>query len=410
MNEAFSLIHFRKGMVGNMDIKKNILDIIPEVIRIRREFHAHPELSGKEVETNKRICRYLDEYGIEYKSGYAGYGVVGIIRGGEKGKTVGIRADIDALPIYEDNNLEYKSVNEGIMHACGHDAHTAILLGTAMILKGMERHLKGNVKLFFQPQEEAIGGAEQMIKEGCLDNPKTDHVIGLHVMPNVPTGKVELRYGKLNGNTGNVKITVKGKSGHAAYPDTAVDAIVIAAHIITALQTMVSRNISPLKSVVLTIGKINGGEKSNIIAKEVVLSGTLRALDTQTRNKAKEFIKKISENVAIGLGGNAEVDFKDGYIELINDDNVMKIVEETANEVVGRENIVYKEFPSLGGEDFSYFTDRVPSAFFHLGCGNEELKINAPLHSDKFALDEDCLKTGIEMEVRTVLKLLSRDL
>ena len=203
---------------------------------------------------------------------------------------------------------------------------------------------------------------------------------------------------------------MRGKSGNEAYPDTAVDAIVIAAQIINALQTMVSRNISPLNPVVLTIGKINGGEKNNVIAKEVVLSGTLRSLDTQTRNKAKEFIKKISESIAVGLGGSAEVDFEDGYIALINDDNVMKVVEETAIEVVGKENIVYKEYPSLGGEDFSYFSDRVPSAFFHLGCGNEELNITAPLHSDKFALDEDCLKIGIEMEVRTVLKLLGNDL
>lgn len=392
-----------------MDVEKSILDIIPEVIRVRREFHAHPELSGKEIETNKRICRYLDEYGIEYKSGYAGYGVVGIIRGAEGGKTVGIRADIDALPLYENNDLEYKSVNEGVMHACGHDAHTAIMLGTAIILKKMGHELRGNVKLFFQPEEETIGGAERMINEGCLDDPRTDHAIGLHVMPNVPIGKVELRYGKLNGNAGNVKIIAKGKSGHAAYPETAVDAIVIAAHIITALQTMVSRNISPLNSVVLTIGKISGGEKNNIIAKEVVLSGTLRALDTQTRNKAKEFMKRIAENVATGLGGSAEVNFEDGYIALINDDNVMKVIEETAIEVVGKENILYKEFPSLGGEDFSYFADRIPSAFFHLGCGNEELKTTAPLHSDKFVLDEDCLKTGIEMEVRTVLKLLGQN-
>lgn len=392
-----------------MDMKKNILDIIPEVIRIRREFHAYPELSGKEIETSKRICRYLDKYGIEYKSGYAGNGVVGIIRGAKEGKTVGIRADIDALPICENNDLEYKSINEGVMHACGHDAHTAIMLGSAIILKNMEKELRGNVKFFFQPQEEAIGGAEPMIKEGCLDNPKTDHAIGLHVMPNIPTGKVELKYGKLNGNTGSVEIIAKGKSGHAAYPETAVDAIVIAAHIITALQTLVSRNISPLNSVVLTFGKIKGGEKNNIIAKEVVLSGTLRTLDTKTRNKAKELIKRIAENVAMGLGGRADVNFQDGYIELINDDYVMKVVEETAIEVVGEENILYKEFPSLGGEDFSYFADRIPSAFFHLGCGNEELKTTAPLHSDKFVLDEDCIKTGIEMEVRTVLKLLAQN-
>lgn len=384
-------------------------EVLKEVISIRRELHSNPELSGQEIETNKRIIRVLDKYGIEYKSGYAGYGIVANITGNKEGKTVAIRADIDALPVNENNTLEFKSKNQGVMHACGHDAHTSIMLGAGIVLKKMQDQLDGNVKLLFQPAEEAIGGAERMVQEGCLENPKVDYAIGLHVMPNVPTGKIELRYGQLNGNTGNVKIICRGKSGHAAYPDTSVDAIVMAANIINALQTMVSRNISPLNSVVLTFGKISGGEKSNIIAKDVELIGTLRALDTKTREKAKKLIKRIAENVAIALGGTADVIFNDGYIALINTDSVVKVVEDTAADVVGNDNILHKEFPSLGGEDFSYIADKVPSAFFHLGCGNKIKGSTEPLHSDKFILDEDCIKIGIEMEVKTVLNLLKQN-
>ncbi len=390
-----------------MDIKEKIKEILPLTIEARRKFHENPELSTKEVETGKTICEYLDQYGIEYKTGVADTGIVAIIRGKKDGKTVALRADIDALPVNEVNDLPYCSKNEGVMHACGHDAHTAIMLSSAIILKSMEDELCGNVKFFFQPAEEAVGGAERMIKDGCLENPTVSNAIGLHVMPNIPVGKVELKRNKLNGNSGSVKITVKGKQGHAAYPDTAIDAVVIASYVVTALQTLVSRNTSPLNSIVLTFGMIHGGEKSNIIAKEVVLTGTLRALDTQSREKAKETIERIAKNTAISMGGDADIEFKDGYIALINDDNVMDIVEDIAKEVVGKDNIVYKEFPSLGGEDFSYFSDVIPSAFFHLGCGNPSIGACEPLHNDKFLLDEDCMAIGVEIEVKTILKLLS---
>lgn len=386
-----------------MDIKKKIEEIFDELISIRRDFHQHPELSGQEFRTGKKICEYLDAWNIEYETGIAETGIVGIIRG-KQGKTIGIRADIDALPIQEPETLEFHSINDGVMHACGHDVHTTILLGAAKVLKSMEDELEGHVKLFFQPAEEAIGGAERMIKDGCLKNPDVDHVIGLHVMPLIPTGKVEVKYGKLNGNSGSVRIIVNGASGHAAYPDQSTDAIVMASAIVSNLQTVISRNTSPLNSVVLTFGKINGGQKANIITDKVVLEGTLRALDTPSRTFAKKRIKEMAESVAEGFGGSAEVIFKDGYVALINDKYVTDVVLGAATSIVGEENILFKEHPSMGGEDFSYFTEVVPSSFFHLGCGKEEN--NFPLHSKHMIIDENCMKIGIEVEVKAVLDLL----
>lgn len=390
-----------------MDIKKIVDDMFDQLVEIRRDFHKYPELSGKEYRTGDKICEYLDSWGIEYERGIANTGIVGIIRGKKgPGKTIGVRADIDALPINEVADYGYCSVNEGVMHACGHDVHTTVLLGMGKILKDMEDEIEGNVKLFFQPAEEAIGGAERMIKEGCLENPKVDHAIGLHVMPNVPVGMVELKYGKMNANSGSVNIKIHGKSGHAAYPERSIDAIVIAGQVITSLQTLVSRNVSPLTSVVLTFGKISGGTKSNIITDEVVLNGTLRALDTTSRTEAKERIKAIAESVAAGMGGSADVVFNDGYIALINDDEVLGKIDETAKRLLGDDKIMYKEFPSMGGEDFSYFTDAIPSAFYHLGGGNIDKGIVEPLHNKNFRVDEECLRIGVLMQVESVLELL----
>ncbi len=392
---------------NDVNIKELVQNMNQELLEIRRDLHKYPELSGKELRTGKKICEYLDAWDIEYEYGIAETGIVGLIRGGlGDGKTVAIRADIDALPIHEEGEIDFCSTNKGVMHACGHDAHTTILLGLAKAMKSMQSQFAGNVKLLFQPAEEAIGGADRMIKEGCLENPKVDYAIGLHVMPNVPTGKVELKYGKLNGNSGSVKIEVRGESGHAAYPDKSIDAIVMASSIVSNLQTLVSRNVSPLNSVVLTFGKITGGEKANIITDRVYLEGTLRALDTESRTKAKSEIERIVSNTAKAFGGDAITTFKDGYVALINDDAVVDVMKEVAINTVGENNILYKEFPSMGGEDFSYFTEKVPSAFYHLGCMNEMKGMTFPLHSKHFMLDEDCLAIGVEMQVNAVLSLL----
>lgn len=393
-----------------MDIQNRVNEIYQELVDIRRDFHRNPELSQSEFRTQRKIQDYLNDWNIENYV-CAETGVVGIIKGKKSGKTIGIRGDIDALPINEKSNASYCSLNEGVMHACGHDAHTTILLGVAKIMKELadsEESFQGNVKLFFQPAEETIGGGKRMVHEGCMINPAVDYVLGLHVMPYIDAGKVELKYGKLNASTDTIKITLKGKQAHGAYPDNGIDAIAMSGSVITALQTIVSRNISPLNSVVISLGKISGGVKDNVIADEVNISGTLRALDDDTRAFVKQRIKNIVENTAFAFGGEGSVDFHDGYQALINNDEVVDVIKENAEKVLGKENIVFKEFPSLGAEDFSYFSDVVKGAFFHLGCGNRTKGITSSIHTETFDIDEECLKVGVLLQVNNILSLMSK--
>lgn len=391
-----------------MDIEKKVTEIFDELVKIRRDFHMNPELSQKEFRTQKKIQSYLNEWGIENYS-IAETGVIGLIKGKNLGKTIGIRADIDALPILEKSTHSYCSINEGVMHACGHDAHTTILLGIAKIMKEIadsKDSINGNVKLLFQPAEESIGGAKRMVQEGCMLNPTVDYVLGLHVMPYIDAGMVELKHGKLNASTDSIKITLKGKSAHGAYPDKGIDAIAMAGSVITSLQTIVSRNISPLNSVVISLGKISGGVKTNVIADEVIISGTLRTLDDGTRNFVKQRIEEIVINTANAHGGKGLVHFYEGYKALINNDEVVDVVKENAEKLLGKENVVHKEFPSLGAEDFSYFLDEAKGAFFHLGCGNKEKGITSLIHTETFDIDEECLKVGVQLQVKNILTLL----
>lgn len=393
-----------------MDIQNRISEIYEEIVDVRRDFHKNPELSQQEFRTQKKIEEYLNLWGIE-NFRCAETGVVGIIRGRQAGTTVGLRGDIDALPINEKSNASYCSINPGAMHACGHDAHTSILLGVGKIMKEVadsDESFCGNVKLFFQPAEETIGGGKRMVEEGCMINPDVDYMLGLHVMPYIDAGKVELKYGKLNASTDTIKIKINGKSAHGAYPDKGTDAIVIAGNIITSLQTIVSRNISPLNSVVISLGKISGGVKDNVISDEVEMSGTLRALDDDTRNFVKKRIEDMVTNTAAAYGGTAYVNFSEGYQALINNDEVVDVIKENAEKVLGKENIVFKEFPSLGAEDFSYFSDVAKGAFFHLGCGDSKNGIDSPIHTECFDIDEKCLKIGIQLQVENILTLLNK--
>ena len=387
-----------------MNLEKRIEEIYKEIRDIRRDIHQHPELGEEEFRTNKIIRNFLDENNIENYT-CAKTGVVGIIRGKNKGNTVGVRADIDALPIEEETNLEYKSVYKGKMHACGHDAHTSILLGVGKILKEMENRLRGNVKLFFQPAEETVGGALPMIKEGCMENPKVDYVLGLHVFPNLETGYVGVKYNKMNASTDEFKIKIKGVPGHGAYPHNSTDAIVIAGHVITAIQSYISRSVSPLKSVVFSIGTINGGTGGNIIAEKVEMVGTMRTLDEEQRKNTKERIDKLIKSICVGYGGEGEIEFFEGYKALINNDDVVKIVERNSRKILGDDKVIVGDNPSMGAEDFSYFAEIAKGAFFSLGCGNKEKGIVYNGHHPKFQIDEECLKIGIRVQIENILTL-----
>lgn len=381
-------------------------DIKDELVEIRRDFHMNPELSGCEFRTMNKICEYLDSWGVEYSKGIAETGIVAIVRGNKNGKTIGIRADMDALPIKEENDVSYKSSVDGTMHACGHDAHITIALGAAKILKSMESQLNGNVKFFFQPAEETTGGAERMIYEGCLKNPDVDYVIGLHVDSSINTGKISMKYGKMMASSDEVKIIVRGKSTHGASPHDGIDTILISSNLVLSLQAIISRNLSPSNSAVFTIGSIHGGTKGNIIPDEVIMTGILRTLDNDTRVYIKNRIKETVENVSIGLGGEGKVIFRESYGALINDNSTVNIVRNVAVKSLGDENVILNEFPSMGTEDFSYFSQSVKSCFYNLGCRNETKKTTFPLHSSHFDLDEECLKTGVLLQVENSLELL----
>lgn len=389
-----------------MEIKDMVDEIFDELVEIRRDFHMYPELSQEEFRTSEQICKYLDSWGIEYDKNVADTGVVAIIRGPEGGKTVGARADIDALPIVEINDLAYKSKNPGVMHACGHDIHTTIHLGVAKILKSMEKDLRGSVKIFFQPAEETIGGADRMIQEGYMENPKVDSILSLHVLPSIDAGHIQLKYGKMNAATNEFTIRVKGLSGHAAYPESSIDPIVIAAQIVIGLQTIVSRNTSPVDSVVISLGQIHGGTKNNVIPGEVILSGTLRTLDEATRVFSKKRIEEVVENTAIAHGGTAWVEYEEGYPALINDDGVTEVLKGVAEELLGPDKVSVKDLPSMGADDFSYFLNEARGVYYYLGSGNQAKGNTAPIHNDKFMVDEQCIKTGVLLQVVTMLKLM----
>ncbi|KJF27444.1 peptidase M20 [Clostridium aceticum] len=376
------------------------------LVKVRRDFHKNPELSTAEFRTHKRIVKYLKEMGIDTITGVANTAVLGIIGGKIPGKTVAIRADMDALPIEDKKDASYKSKVLGSMHACGHDAHMAILLGTAKVLKEMEEKIVGTVKLFFQPAEETVGGAKPMIEAGVMENPKVDAVLGLHVTPEIPVGQIGVRYGQMNASSDSIKITIYGASTHGAYPHEGIDAIAVAGQVIVALQTIISRNIDPRDSAVVTIGRIQGGTQGNIVANKVEMVGTVRTLNPETRDKVINKIREITEQVSTAMGAKGELMREEGYTALINDDNIVRIVEENGRKLLGTENVKAIKSPSLGVEDFAYFLEKAPGAFYRLGCGNAKRGIVHPGHSNLFDIDEDCLHIGVALQTENVLKIL----
>lgn len=387
-------------------MKKRVDELFDELVAIRRDFHKYPELSEKEYRTSSKISEHLTKWNIDHIKNIAETGLVAIIRGKKKGITVAARADIDALPVEEENDLYFKSQNKGVMHACGHDVHTTIHLGVAKILKEMEDDLEGNVKIIFQPAEETIGGAKRMIEEGVLKNPDVSYTLGLHLVPYIDAGNVELKYGPFNAATNEFSIKIYGKSSHAAYPEESIDPIVIAGYIVTALQSLVSRNTSPLNSVVLTLGQIHGGIKNNIIAKEVNISGTLRTLDSDTRIFLKNRIKEIVKSTAKAHGARGFVEFDEGYPPLINNNEVVDVLKKTAEDTLGKNKVTFKEYPSMGADDFSFFCQENNSAYYNLGCGNKSKGWTSSIHKSTFMVDEECIRTGVILQVNTLLRLL----
>ena len=371
------------------------------IVNIRRKLHRIPERGFDLFKTQKVVMDALDEIGIPYTTERTW--VIGLIEGKLPGGVVALRADMDALPIDEPQGCPFASEHPGMMHACGHDAHTAMVLGAAKVLAGMKDQLHGSVKLLFQPAEETDGGAEPMVQAGAMENPHVDRVYGLHVMPRLPVGVVECRAGTLNASTDTVLITVNGKAGHGAYPESSVDAIVCAAQMVTALQTLVSRNLSPLASAVLTFGVIEGGTAQNIICDKVALRGTLRTANSEIRAMMKQRIAEVASGVASAMGCTADVNVIPGYAALVNNDAEAARVARIGARLFGGENMLEKKEPSMGGEDFSFFSDCAPGAFFHIGCSAVDKEDPAPLHSKDFDLDENCLTVGTLMHVALAL-------
>ena len=379
------------------EIKQIAVTIHSKVIKNRRYLHAHPELSFNEYGTSAFIKAKLDEMQIAWKE-MAGTGIVGIIEGKKTSdKVVALRADIDALPITEASGIDYASKNDGVMHACGHDVHTSSLLGVAQILQSIKSKFGGTIKLIFQPGEEQLpGGASIMIKEGVLENPKPHAVIGLHVLPSLECGKIAMRKGKQMASMDEINITVRGKGGHGAQPHQNIDPVVISAHIIIALQQIVSRIANPTTPTVLSFGKIIANGAVNIIPDEVYIEGTFRTLDETWRNDAHKRMKKMAEDIAESMGGSCEFIIKRGYPFLVNNDALTESVQNFSQEYLGKENVIEADI-WLAAEDFSYYSQNADSCFYLLGVGNKNKKITSALHTPTFNVDEDVLSisTGL---------------
>lgn len=376
-------------------IKELAEQIKDQVIGFREHLHAHPELSFKEFETSTFVEAQLRSFGIHQIEKKAGTGFAVLIEGKNPSKrVVALRADMDALPIEEANEVPYKSKNQGVMHACGHDVHTSSLLGTARILHELREKFEGTVKLFFQPGEEIIpGGASLMIKDKALENPRPQAILGQHVMPSIPAGKVGFRKGMYMASADELYLTVKGKGGHGAMPESVIDPVLITAHIIVALQQIVSRNANPKTPTVLSFGKIIANGATNIIPNEVKVEGTFRTLDEEWRSKANKQMVRLAEGIAEAMGGSVDFEVRRGFPFLHNDPELTERALHAARDYMGEENVVDLDI-WMAAEDFSNYAQEIDGCFYRLGTGNEEKGITSGVHTPTFDIDEDALEIG----------------
>ncbi len=390
-----------------MDITVAAKSVHQEVVRWRQDLHRIPEIGFDLEQTSAYVQARLAEMNIFYTTA-AKTGVIGLIEGGSPGPTLALRADMDALPIKEETGLPFASENEN-MHACGHDAHTAMLLGTAKILSAISKNLKGSVKLLFQPGEEGHGGAKKMIADGCLENPQVDAVVGLHVgqiFPEVGTGQIGICEGPILAAATAFEVEIKGKSTHGALPHLGVDAITVSAEIITSLQKIVSREIDPLGAAVLTVGKIKGGEAINIVTPRVKFGGDFRTLSENDRSYITARLEEICTSLSRAHRAEAKVKILGGYPSTVNDPTIVDKVTGAAEEIIGLDNIIKIKKPNMGTEDMSLYLEKVPGAFFVLGTGNPEKGITYPHHNSKFDLDEDVLWIGPALFAKIALDYL----
>lgn len=373
----------------------DIPGILPQVIQMRRHIHMHPELSCEERETTAYICNVFRGNGISYTVLPQNSGVVAQVGNGER--AIGIRAELDALPIEELTGLPYASVNPGVMHACGHDMHLAAAIGFLLLLKPYEDQLPFAVKVFCQPAEETVGGAEQMIKLGCMKDPAVDTVFGFHIDPSHPAGTAAYLPGAMNAAVTDFELSIHGKSCHGARPQQGVDAIVAAAGVISALQTIPARRFAPTTPVVVTVGTVNGGTASNIVAGEVNMSGTLRTLDMAAMHKLKEDVRQVCEQTAQGYGAKASLTYTTSYPVLHNAPALTERTFAKVRTLLGEDKVVRMDAPSLGADDFAFFCQAADSCYFNIGCGGKDQKDGQILHSPYLAPDESCLETALNI-------------
>ncbi|RLE56191.1 MAG: amidohydrolase [Candidatus Methanomethylicota archaeon] len=377
-------------------ILRQALDLREMVVNFRREFHMYPELAYQEKRTSNFVSKKLEEWGFEVHTGIAETGVLGVLRCSNDGRVVALRADMDALPIQEENDVPYKSKIPGVMHACGHDAHTAMLLTAAKILANHRDKLLGTVKLIFQPAEEGGNGAKRMIDEGVLKDPDVEAIFGLHVWNSLDAGKVGLKEGPLLASTGRFEIEVEGSGGHGASPHLTIDPIVISASIILNLQTIISRSLDPLESGVVSVCSVHSGTAFNVIPNKASLIGTYRALTFNVRDLIKKRIEEISKNVSSAFNAKCNVKLIDGVPPTVNEPRATRMARKVAEYVVGSNNVIEVK-PTMGGEDFSFYLENVPGAFLELGTRNEKKGITAPHHNSRFDIDESALPYGVAL-------------
>ena len=386
--------------MGN--IHQLVRELKDRVINIRRDLHRIPETAYTEKKTSAYVADYLNNLGLEVQTGIAQYGVIGLMKTDRPGPTLMIRADMDALPLKEDTGLPFASEHEGVMHACGHDAHMAMVLGAATVLNKIKNELKGNIKFLFQPAEEGPGGAEPMIEAGVMENPKVDYSIGCHVWPDIPEGTIGVRPGPFMAAMDRFDIKIKGRGGHGAMPHVCVDALEVGTQVVSAFQRIVSRHMDPLEPTVVTVGTFHAGTAFNIIPAEAELSGTTRTFNQDTWNTWESRVEKVVRGVCESMGVDFELKYSQGYPVTINDESAAEVVRRCAEKVVGEDRVVMPQ-KTMGGEDFAFYLQKSKGCFFALGVGREGA---VPVHNSKFDFNEDVLLLGIETHCQVGLELL----